>query len=203
MSEPDVIIYTDGACSKNPGPGGWGVLLISRGTARYLSGYEPHTTNNRMELRAAIVGLKTLTITKRVVAVLYTDSLYVRDGISKWVHAWAKNNWRKYNNKPVENQGLWQELIEQNEKHNVNWQWVRGHASDEFNNFVDLLATRAIINKSGVDQRLPLSELKERLAAGDLEQLTSGRAFAESANEMQRMARKSPPPAKRGEGRKR
>jgi ribonuclease HI len=160
---PHTTIYTDGACSRNPGPGGWAVLFLLRDTARYLSGYEPHTTNNRMELYAAVIALQTLK--KPTTVRLHTDSRYVHDGISKWVHSWQRKNWRTFSNKQVIHQDLWEELVEQTIRHRVEWEWVRGHSFNELNNFVDFLATQAIRERKGVDVRLNLSQLKGALYA--------------------------------------
>jgi ribonuclease HI len=165
-SEYRVIIYTDGACSRNPGPGGWAVLLVKGDTARFLSGFEPYTTNNKMELMAALMALRTLN--KSTVADLYTDSRYLRDGINKWIHSWQKKNWLTYNNKPVANQDLWRELLVQNAKHEVHWKWIKAHASSKLNNFVDSLARQAISDRSGVDVRLDLSQLRGMLDGGQI-----------------------------------
>ena len=141
MSER-VTIYTDGACSGNPGPGGWGALLIFRGQERELTGAEPHTTNNRMELMAAISALEAL---KRPCTVdLHTDSQYVRQGITSWIAGWKRKGWRTADNKPVKNEDLWKRLDAARERHEVIWHWVKGHADDVRNNRVDGLARRAI-----------------------------------------------------------
>jgi ribonuclease HI len=137
-----VEIFTDGACSGNPGPGGWGALLRWNGHERELSGGESMTTNNRMELMAAIMALESL---KRGVTVrLYTDSTYVRDGITKWLHAWKKRNWRTADKKPVKNVDLWQRLEAALGEHKIEWHWVRGHSGHVENERVDLLAREAI-----------------------------------------------------------
>jgi ribonuclease HI len=137
-----VEIYTDGACSGNPGPGGWGVILRFKDVEKELSGFDPTTTNNRMELKAAIEGIKAL---KRSVKVdLYSDSQYLRDGITKWVSKWKQNNWRLSNKKPVKNQDLWEELEAQIQTHTVNWHWVKGHAGHPENERADALAREAI-----------------------------------------------------------
>ncbi|MGD1935414.1 MAG: ribonuclease HI [Candidatus Phaeomarinobacter sp.] len=121
-----VDVYTDGACSGNPGPGGWGAILTSGDNEREISGGEADTTNNRMELMAAIMALETM---KRAVEVhLHTDSTYVRDGITKWIHGWKKNGWRTAAKKPVKNADLWQRLEEAASRHTVEWHWVKGHA---------------------------------------------------------------------------
>jgi ribonuclease HI len=136
-----VVIYSDGGAKPNPGPGGWAALLIYGGTQKELFGYQPSTTNNRMELTAAVKALEAL---KRPCDVeFHTDSQYVRNGITKWIHNWKKNDWRTSARKPVENQDLWMELDEQRLRHNINWKWVRGHAGNDFNERVDQLATLA------------------------------------------------------------
>ncbi|HUX78383.1 MAG TPA: ribonuclease HI [Alphaproteobacteria bacterium] len=138
-----VQIYTDGACSGNPGPGGWGVILRYGGVEKELSGFDPTTTNNRMELKAAIEGIKTL---KRSVKIdIYTDSQYLRDGITKWVSKWKENNWRLSNKKPVKNQDLWEALEAEIQAHEVKWHWVKGHAGHPENERADALARQAII----------------------------------------------------------
>lgn len=139
-----VIIYTDGACSKNPGVGGWGAVLLYGEAQKQISGKEEMTTNNRMELQAVIQALKIL---KRSCEVeLYTDSKYVQQGISTWIHNWKKNGWRTADKKPIKNQDLWQELDEQSKRHQVNWKWVKGHSDNEYNNLADKLATEVIKN---------------------------------------------------------
>jgi ribonuclease HI len=135
---PRVTIWTDGACSGNPGPGGWGAVLVWNGHERELSGGEPLTTNNRMELMAAIAALEAL---KRGEAVdLYTDSQYLRGGITGWIHGWKKNGWRTSDRKPVKNAELWQRLEEAAKRHDTTWHWVRGHAGTEANERADALA---------------------------------------------------------------
>jgi ribonuclease HI len=137
-----VTIYTDGACSGNPGPGGWAAVLLFKGTEREVSGGEPHTTNNRMEIRAAIEGLNAL---KRACAVdLFTDSQYVRQGITQWMHNWKRRGWRTADNKPVKNEDLWRELDAAAGRHDVAWHWVKGHADDPINIRVDELAVAAM-----------------------------------------------------------
>ncbi|WP_062112527.1 ribonuclease HI [Aureimonas sp. AU40] len=133
-----VDIFTDGACSGNPGPGGWGAILRSGETERELSGGEAHTTNNRMELLAAIEGLGAL---KRGCAVhLHSDSQYLRDGITKWIHGWKRNGWRTADKKPVKNAELWQRLDEERNRHDVTFHWVKGHAGHAENERADELA---------------------------------------------------------------
>ncbi len=137
-----VEIFTDGACSGNPGPGGWGAVLRWKGVEKELSGGEPETTNNRMELMAAIAALESL---KRAVpVVLTTDSTYVRDGITKWIHNWKKNGWRTANKKPVKNADLWQRLEAALADHEVRWEWVKGHAGHPENERADELAREGI-----------------------------------------------------------
>jgi ribonuclease HI len=142
-----VDIYTDGACSGNPGPGGWGALLRIGAKEKELSGYEPATTNNRMELMAVIEALRAL---KRPVAArVHTDSQYVQKGISEWIHGWKKRGWLTADKKPVKNADLWQALDSAQAGHAIEWLWVRGHAGHVENERVDALARRAIENKGG------------------------------------------------------
>jgi ribonuclease HI len=136
-----VQMFTDGACRGNPGPGGWAALLRMGDKEKELSGGEPLTTNNRMELLGAIRGLQALKRPCRVA--LHTDSLYVRDGITKWVHNWRRNGWKTSDRKPVKNAELWQELCEAAAPHRVEWHWVRGHAGHPENERVDMLACAA------------------------------------------------------------
>jgi ribonuclease HI len=138
----DVEVFTDGACKGNPGPGGWGAILRANGKERELRGAEPLTTNNRMELTAAIEALNAL---KRPCSVqLTTDSVYVRDGITKWVHGWQRNGWRTADRKPVKNADLWQALIAAAAPHRVEWHWVKGHNGHAENERADELANLAI-----------------------------------------------------------
>ena len=135
---PAVEIFTDGACRGNPGPGGWAALLRTGDKEREISGGESLTTNNRMELRAAIEALNAL---KRPCSVeIHTDSTYVRDGIMKWIHGWQRNGWRTADKKPVKNADLWQELLEAESRHDVRWHWVKGHSGHSENDRVDALA---------------------------------------------------------------
>lgn len=135
-----VHLFTDGACKGNPGPGGWGVLLRYGEHEKELWRGEGHTTNNRMELMAAIEGLKAL---KRPCAVvLTTDSQYVKQGINSWLAGWKRNGWRTADKKPVKNQDLWQQLDEQCQRHQVEWRWVKGHAGHAENERADILANR-------------------------------------------------------------
>ena len=137
-----VRIYTDGACSGNPGPGGWGALLLFGSEEREISGAEPGTTNNRMELMAAISSLEALS---RPCAVdLYTDSQYVRNGITSWIKGWKAKGWLTASRQPVKNADLWRRLDEARGRHQVSWHWVRGHADDALNNRVDGMARAAI-----------------------------------------------------------
>ena len=135
---PAVEIFTDGACRGNPGPGGWAALLRTGGKERELSGGEALTTNNRMELTAAIRALEALRKPCRVE--LHTDSQYVRDGITRWIHGWRKNGWRTADRKPVKNAELWQELLDAAEPHRIEWHWVKAHSGHVENDRVDALA---------------------------------------------------------------
>lgn len=137
-----VKIYTDGACSGNPGPGGWGAILIYGETRREISGGEAHTTNNRMELLAAIEALETLKRPCRVD--VFTDSQYLRQGVTTWIHGWKLRGWRTADKKPVKNEDLWRRIDEARTRHTVEWHWVKGHASDPLNNRVDGLAVAAM-----------------------------------------------------------
>jgi len=137
-----VDIWTDGACSGNPGPGGWGAILHYAGVEKELSGAEPATTNNRMELMAAIMALNALKRASKVR--LHTDSKYVMDGVTKWIHGWKKNGWKTADKKPVKNDDLWKLLDDANARHEVEWKWVKGHADNEMNNRADELARGAI-----------------------------------------------------------
>ncbi|NRB10447.1 MAG: ribonuclease HI [Rickettsiaceae bacterium] len=135
-----IEIYTDGACASNPGPGGWGVLLICGNKKKEIFGYSLATTNNQMELQAAIEALKILKKTCKIK--LYTDSQYVKKGITEWVHNWQKNNWRKSDNKPIKNADLWQSLLELTMKHEVKWHWVKAHDTNAGNIIADSLAVK-------------------------------------------------------------
>lgn len=137
-----VTAYTDGACRGNPGPGGWGVLLTYGNHEKSLCGGEPQTTNNRMELMAAIQALKQLNAACAVE--LFTDSTYVRKGITEWIHGWKKNGWKTAARKPVKNADLWQLLDEAAAMHEVNWHWVKGHAGDPGNEAADALANKGL-----------------------------------------------------------
>lgn len=138
----DLQVYTDGACKGNPGPGGWGALLIYKDHQKELFGGEENTTNNRMELLAAINALASLK--RDCHLTLYTDSQYVRKGITEWIINWKKRNWRTANKKPVKNADLWQLLDNEVSKHNVHWVWVKGHAGNVGNEKADELANRGI-----------------------------------------------------------
>ena len=142
MAGTELIIHTDGACRGNPGPGGWGVVLSWNGTQKELSGSEPATTNNRMELMAAIMGLTALK--RPTVATVQTDSQYVIKGITEWLPAWKARAWRTADRKPVKNQDLWQRLEQLAGAHTLTWQWVKGHSGDPGNERVDMLANLAI-----------------------------------------------------------
>ena len=137
-----IDIFTDGACSGNPGPGGWGVILRWRGTEKELSGGAPETTNNRMELMAAIAGLESLT--RPAKARVHTDSRYVKDGITLWIAKWKQNGWKTAAKKPVKNADLWQRLELAVGAHDVEWHWIRGHTGHPENERADALARRAI-----------------------------------------------------------
>ncbi|MGE0701425.1 MAG: ribonuclease HI [Hyphomicrobiaceae bacterium] len=137
-SRPEVVVYTDGACSGNPGPGGWGAILVSGGHRKELNGGEAATTNNRMELMAAISALEALK--KPCKVALWTDSNYVKDGISKWIHGWKRNGWKTADKKPVKNAELWQRLDEARRRHDIEWHWVKGHAGHDENERADELA---------------------------------------------------------------
>lgn len=136
--KPTITIYTDGACSGNPGPGGWGAILMSGEHRKELSGGEALTTNNKMELSAAIEALAALK--RPSVVELYTDSNYVKNGIEKWIHGWKRNGWKTADKKPVKNAELWQRLDELRRRHDVTWRWVKGHAGDTENERADELA---------------------------------------------------------------
>lgn len=145
-----VTIYTDGACSKNPGPGGWAAVLMYKQNKKEISGSEPATTNNRMELTAAIEGLRAL---KQSCSVeLYTDSAYLHNGFALgWLYNWQRNGWRTSNKRPVENQDLWMELLSLSKQHKITWHKVKGHADNEFNNRCDELARGEIKKLKAAD----------------------------------------------------
>ena len=137
-----VAIYTDGACSGNPGPGGWGAVLLHGAHRREISGAAPETTNNRMELTAAIRALEALKVPSRVA--LYTDSTYVKDGITRWLPNWKARGWRTSSRAPVKNRDLWEALDALVKGHDVSWHWVRGHAGNPENERADALARKAL-----------------------------------------------------------
>jgi ribonuclease HI len=143
MSEV-IEIYTDGACSGNPGKGGWGAVLLCGHHKKEIYGFAEHTTNNQMELKATIESLKT--IKKPSEIILYTDSIYVKDGITKWIIDWKKNGWRNSRRQPVKNIDLWQELDLLILEHKITWKWVRGHSGNKYNEIADQLAVNAIKN---------------------------------------------------------
>ena len=143
----EVEIFTDGACRGNPGPGGWGALLRFRDVERELYGGEEDTTNNRMELQAAIEALRALKEPCRVI--LTTDSVYVKNGITTWLESWKQKGWKTAAKKPVKNVDLWQALDEQNRRHRVDWHWVKGHSGHRENEIADQLANRGIDELSG------------------------------------------------------
>ncbi|NQY03688.1 MAG: ribonuclease HI [Halieaceae bacterium] len=137
-----VEVFTDGACKGNPGPGGWGALLRFQGKEREIYGAEPETTNNRMELLAAIEGLRALREPCKVA--LTTDSVYVKNGITQWLPSWKKRGWKTASKQPVKNADLWRALDEQNQRHEVDWHWVKGHSGHRENEIADQLANRGI-----------------------------------------------------------
>ena len=137
-----ITIYTDGACRGNPGPGGWGAVLTSRDYEKTLKGFEHNTTNNRMELTAAIMALAAIKTSANVE--LFTDSTYVKNGITEWIAGWKAKNWRTSTRKMVKNVDLWKDLDEMSARHEVEWKWVRGHSGDVGNELADQLANEAI-----------------------------------------------------------
>ena len=139
---PQVVIYTDGACSGNPGPGGWGAVLIAKDREKEICGGEPATTNNRMELMAAIQALEALT--KPCKVVLHTDSQYVRTGITEWLPGWKARGWRTAAKAPVKNDDLWKRLDAARLRHEVDWRWIKGHAGHELNERADALARKGL-----------------------------------------------------------
>ena len=138
-----IEVHTDGACLGNPGPGGWGALLRYKGHERELAGGEGHTTNNRMELMAAIMGLETLSEPCNIT--LFTDSQYVRQGITEWMPSWVRRNWKTAGGDQVKNRDLWERLHEATQRHQIDWRWVKGHSGDPDNERVDQLARDAAI----------------------------------------------------------
>ncbi|MBT8433812.1 MAG: ribonuclease HI [Gammaproteobacteria bacterium] len=137
-----VVIYTDGACRGNPGPGGWGVVLRYQGNLKTLNGFDPETTNNRMELTAVIEGLRALSRSCDIE--LHTDSKYVMQGVNEWLSNWKRNGWKTAAKKPVKNIDLWQQLDDEVSRHEIDWNWVKGHSGVEDNEFADQLANAAI-----------------------------------------------------------
>ncbi|MDP4840313.1 MAG: ribonuclease HI [Alphaproteobacteria bacterium] len=157
----EIHIYTDGACSGNPGPGGWGAVIQENHETRELFGGEDHTTNNRMEMLATIKALESVLNSKKIVH-LHTDSTYVKDGITSWVKNWQKNNWKTASNKPVKNQDLWQKLIAICDKKEVSWHWVKGHAGHPENERADFLA------RNGVMQQMMKAAIEETAKKGSI-----------------------------------
>ena len=139
---PKVLIYTDGACRGNPGPGGWGAILISNGREKELCGGEPATTNNRMELMAAIQALEALN--KPCKVELHTDSTYVKNGVTQWIHGWKARGWKTADRSPVKNEDLWKRIDQARARHEVDWRWVKGHAGHELNERADVLANKGM-----------------------------------------------------------
>ena len=139
--ENKTIIYTDGACSGNPGKGGWAAVIIENAHEKILSGSEPMTTNNKMELMAVIKALKSISSDE---IVIFTDSKYVKDGIESWILNWKKNGWITAAKQPVKNKDLWIQLDELRENKNIEWKWVKGHSDNKYNNIVDEIARRAV-----------------------------------------------------------
>lgn len=152
-----VEIFTDGACSGNPGPGGWGAILRASGHEKELSGGEAQTTNNRMEMMAAIMALEALKRPSHVA--IHTDSMYLRDGITRWIHGWKRNGWKTSDKKPVKNVDLWQRLEAALAPHRVEWHWVRGHQGHPENERADALARAAIATlRAGLTEQMPPQE---------------------------------------------
>jgi|TARA_B110000967_G_C18435628_1_gene340658 ribonuclease HI len=139
------VIYTDGACSGNPGPGGWGsVILSEKKSETRISGKEENTTNNRMELMAPIMALRKIKKSSKIT--IYTDSTYLKNGITIWIKSWEKNGWQSANKKPIKNKDLWVTLNELSKKYSIDWKWVKSHAGNKYNEIADRLATEAIRN---------------------------------------------------------
>ena len=158
---PELVIYTDGACSPNPGPGGWGAVVIDQSAIiSELSGFVANSTNNRMELTAAVEALQSIKEPHRIT--LYTDSVYLKNGITDWIKKWQKNNWRTADRKEVKNADLWRLLLAQIEHHRVTWRWVKGHAADRYNIRADELAVKARKEKgTGTGTERPSAQLHE------------------------------------------
>ena len=156
-SLPEIIIYTDGACSPNPGPGGWGAIILQEGKKPVeLSGSGGESTNNRMELTAVISALAEIKTPHRIT--LYTDSQYVKNGITSWIDGWQKKNWQTADKKPVKNVDLWKALLEQVKRHHVSWEWVRGHAADPWNERADELAVAARKKETAGTRSVPVDK---------------------------------------------
>jgi ribonuclease HI len=165
MSDPHVVIYTDGACSGNPGPGGWAAILKYGDHEREIKGREPVTTNNRMELMAAIAALEALN--RPCIVDIHTDSQYLRNGIMSWIHQWKRNGWRTAERKPVRNEELWKRLDAALSPHRVRWHWVRGHAGHKINERADQLAREGLAAvragaAGALTGRVPLPAKRER-----------------------------------------
>ncbi len=144
---PAVLIYTDGACRGNPGPGGWGAVMIAGKHRKEICGGDPATTNNRMELMAAIQALETLT--KPCKVELHTDSQYVKNGVTTWIHGWKARGWKTADRSPVKNEDLWKRLDAARARHQVDWRWVKGHAGHELNEVADELARKGMLKELG------------------------------------------------------
>lgn len=143
----NVVIYTDGACKGNPGEGGWGAILEFTDETNKIYGYQENTTNNRMEIVAAIEAIKLVKEESDII--IYTDSKYLMNGINTWIHSWKKNNWKTSGNKNVKNVDLWKAIDELNSKHSIKWNWVKGHSGNPGNEMADDLANLAISSKGG------------------------------------------------------
>ncbi|MDD9336750.1 MAG: ribonuclease HI [Wolbachia sp.] len=144
MTKKEVTMYTDGACSGNPGAGGWAAIILSQNHRKDVCGSEENTTNNKMELKAVINGLRALKTSCSIN--LYTDSLYIKCGITGWINKWKVNGWKTSNKKPVKNMELWKELDEIASQHEINWKWVKAHNGDRYNEEADSLARKAVFN---------------------------------------------------------
>lgn len=139
-----ITIYTDGACSGNPGAGGWGAVLLYKEHIKKISGNEKDTTNNRMELKAVIESLRAIKKSTAEI-IVYTDSKYVQNGIMEWIHGWKKNGWKNAAKKPIKNVDLWMELDAEAAKHKIEWKWVKGHSGNKYNEMADELACAAVV----------------------------------------------------------
>ena len=139
-----IKIYTDGACKGNPGPGGWGAVLIYNDQEKHIFGSEKNTTNNQMELKAPIEALLMLKDANNYEIEIYTDSIYVKNGITIWIHNWIKSDWKLSNKAPVKNKDLWQKLYDLTKRANITWHWVRGHNGDKYNELADMLANKGL-----------------------------------------------------------